>query len=101
MRPHPVQLVGYVGVGFSDDDVEVRRSYDRTEIGAYVLAVLGEDLRFPPEHVGRRVEVGVPGVLGGDPECLALTASGDPERDTAILDRQRPPNGSVDLVMLP
>src|SRR5262245_7224391 len=99
MCPHPVELVGYVCVGFSDDDVEVRGPDNSIEISAYVLAVRGEYLRFPLEYVRCRVEVGVPGVLGGDPECLALAAASDPTRDAAYLDRQRPPNGSLDLVV--
>src|SRR5215813_12349052 len=99
MCPHPVKLGGYICVGFSDNDVEVGGPDNRVEISSGVLAVLAEDLRFPPEYVRRRIKVGVPGVLGGDPECLALAAASDPKRDAAILDRKRPPNGSVDLVV--
>ena len=62
--------------------------------------MLGEDLRLAAEAVKAAVEVGVLGVLGGDPQGLLLPAARDPQRDAAVLERQRLADRAADLVVL-
>src|SRR5690606_11245675 len=84
----------------ADHHVVVSRAGDRIEVGADLAAMLLEDGRLVPEAVERPGEVGEPGVLGGDAQRDLLAATGDPQRDTAVLERQRPADGAVDLVVL-
>jgi hypothetical protein len=96
----PGQPVLRVLLGLADDDVVVGRPDDRAEVGADFPAVRLQDLRLVREDVGLAVEVGVLRVLRGDAEGLLLAAAGDPQRDAAVLKRQRPADGTVDLIVL-
>ena len=55
---------------------------------------------FCGEHLGAAVEVRVPRVLRRDLERHLLAAAGDPHRDAALLQRERPHDRAVHLVVL-
>src|SRR5690606_21206997 len=53
------------------------------------------------EPLGAAVEVRVIGVSRCDPEGDLLAAARDPRRDAALLERKRPHDRAIDLVVLP
>ena len=64
-----------------------------------VVAVPAQDLALVVELLDRAREVRVRRVLRGDLERHLLAAAGDPQRDAALLQRQRPDDRAVDLVV--
>src|SRR5450631_2580218 len=80
---YPGQTLLDVLLGVTDDDVDVRRPGDLSEVTTYVGTVSSEDLALVLEHVGR--EVGVVRVLGGDAQGLLLATPGDPHGYAVLL----------------
>ena len=72
---------------------------DLGEVAAERVAVPAQDLALAVELLERAREVRVRGVLRRDLERHLLAAAGDPERDAAVLQRQRPHDRAVDLVV--
>src|ERR1035438_1104614 len=88
MGTQPVQPVLDVAFGGTDNDVVLRAAHDAVEVPPQIRAVCSKDFGLATESFRRAVEVGVGGVTGGDAQGLPLSAAGDPQRDTAGLDRK-------------
>ena len=88
-----------LGLGGADDHVVVGRADDRVEVGADRPGSAPRAASTCGAKPGRAVEVGVLRVLRRDPQRHLLAAPGDPQRDPAVLQRQRPDDRAVDLVV--